>query len=154
MLLEHERVGMAEDQTADTREFESMEEIEEALMQMNEDVTSDGLDEVVLQGRLGYHIFADNDADSALSAFQKQMHIAFDQAIQELFVDEDIVRDYHAEVTPQTICATVEDQMDDFYGHGGLDEAFLHALGQQMGAEADVMSAGKMFSDDNPAEVF
>jgi hypothetical protein len=82
------------------------------------------------------------------------MHVAFDQAIQELFVDEDIIRDYHDEVTAQTVCATVEDQMDDFMGHGGLDEAFLVALGRQLGAEPDRMSAGKMYSDDNPAEVF
>jgi len=128
--------------------------IEETLMQMNEDVTSDGLDEVVLSGNIGYHIFADNDADSPLAGFQKQLHIAFDQAVLELWVDEDIVRDYHGEVTPQTICATIEDQMDDFFGFGGLDEAFLTALGRQMGVEPDVMSGGKMYSDDNPAEVF
>ncbi len=144
---------MAEDNDTD-REFGSMEEIEETLMQMNEDVTSDGLDEVVLEGELGYHIFADNDADSPVAGFRKQMHVAFDQAIQELFVDEDIIRDYHGEVTAQTVCATVEDQMDDFMGHGGLDEAFLVALGRQLGAEPDRMSAGKMYSDDNPAEVF
>lgn len=144
---------MSEENDTD-REFDSMEAIEETLMQMNEDITSDGLDEVMLEGELGYHIFSDNDVDSPLAGFQKQLHVAFDQAIQELWVDEDIVRDYHGEVTPQTICATIEDQMDDFMGHGGLDEAFLAALGRQMGVEPDLMGAGKMYSDDNPAEVF
>lgn len=152
-MASYRRDTMSDDNETE-RKYDSMDAIEEDLMQMNEEVTSDGLDEVTLEGKLGYHIFADNDAESALVGFRKQMHIAFDQAIQELFVDEDIVRDYHGEVTPQTICATVEDQMDDFMGHGGLDEAFLMALGRQMGAEPDVMSAGKMFTDDNPAEVF
>lgn len=143
---------MAED-TDEDREW-SMEEIEEALMEMNESVTEDGIDEAVLSGKLGYHIFADNEADSELVGFRKQLHIAFDEAIQELWVDEDIVRDYHGEVTPQTICATVEDQMDDFMGHGGLDEAFLAALGRQLGVEPDLMSAGKMYSEGRSAQTF
>lgn len=144
---------MAEDNSADEKEWTN-EEIEETLMEINEAITSGNINEAHLSGELGFHIFANNESDSPLAGFQKTMHIAFSEAIQELWVDEDIVRDYHGEVTPQTICATVEDQMDDFMGFGGLDEAFLMALGRQIGAEADTMSAGKMFSDDNPAEVY
>lgn len=135
------------------RKYDSMDTIEADLMQMNEEITSGGLDEVMLEGKVGFHIFADTDSDSPAAGLQKQMHAAFDQAIQELFVDEDIIRDYHGEVTAQTVCATVEDQLDDYMGHGGLEEEFLTALGRQLGAEPDLMSAGKMFSDDNPTEI-
>jgi len=135
-------------------EFEDNTEAEETLMALNDYYTGGNMSSVMLSGELGFHIFAENDAEGPMAEFQKRMHLALDEAMQEVFIDESIVRDYHGEVTGKTVCATVEDQIEDFLGHGGLDRAFLQALGRQYDVEADVMGAGKLFSDDNPAEVF
>lgn len=140
------------DDTDTEREW-SMEDIEDTLMEINEDITSDGLDEVMLEGKIGFHIFSDNDSDSPAAGLQREMHAAFDQAIQQVFLDEDLIEEQYGEVTPQTVCAALEDQLQDFMGHGGLQEEFLAHFGQNMGVEPDHMG-GRMFDGKQEPAVF
>lgn len=143
---------MADTDPADDTEW-TQDKITATLLEMNTAITADGIDEVMLSGNIGYHIFAENDAENPMVGFKKTMHVAFDRAMQECFLDEEIVRDTQGDVTPETICAELERQLEQFMGHGGLQKEFLAAVGEEMGVEPDYMSQ-RLFATDKPAEVF
>lgn len=99
-------------------------EVSEPLMEMNDSLTteSDSIDEMMLEGKLGFHIFADSEPESLVSGLQKEVFAAFSEALETAFLgglSEDDIRSRYGEVSPRTVAQHVENELEHAdVGHG------------------------------------
>ena len=113
------------------------EEIEDFLMEMNRWIVGDvrencHIDEMVLSGKVGFHIFAEN-GDGVMSGIQKKMHIAFDRAIQEASPTHLSDRDVEGELTAEHVVQQMAENIDHIIGD--LRDQFLIEFGNELGLD-------------------
>ena len=116
-------------------DYDSIESVEAELVAMRDSITEDGLDEAVFAGGVGVHSFPEPDADSPAAGIQTAMLRAFMRATEEIHVDEEMVREYHGEVTPETVAALVESEIENLMGFQVLEDRFLQELRQVLAEE-------------------
>lgn len=88
-----------------------------------------------LQGRVGYHTLYSWDSDDITVAFDTALHMALGEMLRELWIDEDIVRDYAGEVTPETVAQVTVEQMHDLTGmrlDSLTEEQFIETLAEKL----------------------
>jgi DNA-binding PadR family transcriptional regulator len=76
----------------------------------------DQLGELMLAGDVGFHTFYDpKHADYGIGT-TTALHLAFEETIEEVWLDPQAVYDTHGRVTPETVAAEAETQIDHFVG--------------------------------------
>ncbi|ELZ96035.1 hypothetical protein C440_05577 [Haloferax mucosum ATCC BAA-1512] len=76
---------------------------------------------MTMSGRCGFHTFyawADEDYDGCANAWETALYITLADLLQELWVDDDIVRDARGTADPEAYANVITDQMEN---HTGLD---------------------------------
>ncbi len=112
-------------------------EIEEILTNIGKSITYEDLDEIVISGDMGYHIFIDPDRDDPISDITKKLHDAFNIAIKDVYINEEEIREKYGEVTPKTICKQIENQIENNTGPDGLHGEFFKSLAKEMKTETE-----------------
>lgn len=103
--------------------------IEARLESISEEIRErNNLGEAALWGDLGYHTFFNPSRSDYGIGTTTAMHVAFEQTVEELFLDADIVEDNHGEVTPETVAAEAENQLDSFIGQFRFFELYAENL--------------------------
>jgi len=95
--------------------------IQERLGDMSEEFADGTLGEIMFVGRLGFHTFYDYEDDALTAGMTTVLHQAFESTCEELWLDEDIIRDNHGEVTPETVATEFKMQFDQFVGRRFAD---------------------------------
>lgn len=127
---------MTQSNNEDKKE-EEVTEIEKILTNIGKSITDEDLDEIVMSGDTGYHIFIDPDRDNPIADITKKLHEAFDIAIKDVYINEEEIREKYGEVTPKTICKQIENQIENNTGPDGLHGEFFKALAKQMKTEIE-----------------
>ena len=100
---------------------ESRPPIRERLDDMSEEFAGGAFGEIMLTGRFGFHTFYDHEDDALAAGMTTVLHEAFESTCGELWLGEDIIRENHGEVTPETVAAEFETQFDQFVGRRFAD---------------------------------
>lgn len=133
-MVERKLSQACEEELATDGGQEKRRPLQDRLADMSDEVTEDmDLGEVMYSGRLGYHTFYDKDSDKLLRGSRTVLHMAFDRTLEELWLDEDIIRDNQGEVTPDAVEAELLDQLERFIGDGigrGFNERFAENVRQ------------------------
>jgi hypothetical protein len=96
--------------------------IQERLDDMSEEFAGGTFgEEMMIMGQLGFHTFYDYEDDALTAGMMTVLHQAFESTCEELWLDEDIIRDNHGEVTPVTAAAEFEIQFDQLVGQRFAD---------------------------------
>jgi hypothetical protein len=97
------------------REDEGYTPIERRLKDISDEIRSGhALGEVAYFGDIGVHTFFDPEGGEMPVGETTLLLMAFDNLTEELWLDEDIVRDHHGEVSAETVAAEVESQCEEF----------------------------------------
>jgi hypothetical protein len=90
---------------------------------------------MTLRGRLGYHTLYNHGADDPTMAFDTALVWALDDLFDELWMDEDIVRDRQSEATPEAIAEETVEQVHEFTGirfDQWTEEQFKDSLAEKL----------------------
>ena len=99
------------------REEDGYTPIEKRLKDISDEIRSDhGIGEAAYFGDIGVHTFFDAERSEMPVGETTLLLMAFDNLTEELWLDEDIIRDNHGEVTAETVAAEVESQCEEFIG--------------------------------------
>lgn len=93
------------------------EDVFDFLLAANREFQNESdLSSMQLAGLVGYHIFYSNDGarEDLTVGVNAAIHQAFDELTQEMWIDEDGVRERHGEVTPETVGKAVGRQFEEF----------------------------------------
>lgn len=88
----------------------------------------DDLGEMTFIGDVGFHTFFNPNRCSFQIGPTTALHMAFEETIEELWLDDDIVRDNQGEVTPETIADEARLQMENFIGQLHFFDRFTQNL--------------------------
>jgi len=85
------------------------------------------------QGVCGYHTYWKGDEPGDIRyATQTALHVALDEALEELWVDPDMVEREHGEFSPETAAKELELQLEEFFrirvGDAGWERRFVDAF--------------------------
>lgn len=102
---------------------------EARLEEMSQEIRDrDSLGEASWWGDLGYHTFFNPNRTDYGIGMTTATTIAFQETIEELWLEADIVEDSHGEVTPETVAAEAESQLDQFIGQFRFFELYAENL--------------------------
>jgi hypothetical protein len=108
---------------------ESQRPLQERLAEINEDLRdSDNIGEAILVGDFGLHTFYDPDRTDYGVGTQTLLLEAFRQATEEIWLDEEIVRDNQGEVSPESVAAETVDQIHDLIGQSHFFNRYRRKL--------------------------
>lgn len=103
--------------------------IEERLKAASEELRErDSLGEAAWWGDLGYHTFFNPSRTDYGIGMQTAMTVAFQETVEELWLEADIVEDNQGEVTPETVAAEAEHQLEEFIGQFRFFELYAEIL--------------------------
>jgi hypothetical protein len=133
-MIERKLAQAEEEQVATDGGQEQRRPFQDRLADMSDEFVEDmEMGEVMYSGRLGYHTFYDKESDRLLRGSRTVLHMAFDRTLEELWLDEDIIRDNQGEVTPDAVEAELLEQLEHFIGDGfgrGFNERFAENVRQ------------------------
>lgn len=119
---------MSDDATEDggAEQDESMLPYEDRLKEITDEIRErDQLGEVAYWGDIGFHTFYNPSRADHVVGTMTALHIAFEETVEELWLDPDIVEDNHGEVTPETVAHETELQIEDFIGRRRFVDRFV-----------------------------
>lgn len=103
----------------------------DALEDITDNVREHGnYGELTMSGDVGFHTFFRPSRTDYGIGTKTALHLAFEQTVQELCIDADIVASNKGEVNPATVAAEAEEQLEHFIGHHRFFQIFRENLQQ------------------------
>lgn len=100
--------------------------IMDEVVRLSDEFQEQNLGGMTFYGRAGFHTFYDND-EPLTSGVKSALHEAFEEATEEIYLDEHTIEDKYGEVTPETVTREFEAQFEEFLGWDA-GEAIGHHL--------------------------
>jgi hypothetical protein len=105
--------------------------VQDILKHANEDFQQTDLVGMTLRGPVGYHALYSWDSDDLTTPLEVALHIALDEVLEEIWVEDDIVEHNQGDVTPETVAQEYANQIEQMTGirmDAWADEMFRDEL--------------------------